>query len=91
MIKKTTPEEEQIAALNAAGRLLESPQWPGGAIEIKPLAGETYEQAVTRVVATLAPAVTARLRSATSWIREYERYTPAPRPRREESLGMFSN
>lgn len=64
---------DQAAALIAAGRLLQSRGWPGGALAIDRGAGETYPQAVARRVATLDQDTRAHLRGIVAWIRDYER------------------
>jgi len=65
--------EEKIAALIAAGRLLQSKQWPGGKREIKREHGESYPQAVLRVIRTLDESEREKLRELTEWVRDYER------------------
>jgi hypothetical protein len=66
-------DAEKIASLLAAGRLLQSRQWPGGKREIKREAGETYPAAVLRVIKTLDPDERAKLRELVAWVRDYER------------------
>ena len=63
----------QIAALVVAGRLLQSRSWPGGKKKIECEPGETYPQAVARVVAGLADGERDHLRELVGWVRSYER------------------
>lgn len=63
----------QAVALVAAGRLLQSRNWPSGEIHIKAQAGETYPQAVARIIATLDAGERDRLRGLVAWVLEYER------------------
>ncbi len=63
----------QAAALVAAGRFLQSRHWPGGGIHIKAQAGETYPQAVARVIATLGDGDRDRLRELVAWVLDYDR------------------
>jgi hypothetical protein len=65
--------DEEAAALLAAGRLLQSRQWFWGKREIKRQAGETYPQAVLRVIKTLDAEERNKLRELTEWVRDYER------------------
>jgi SOS-response transcriptional repressor LexA len=65
--------DEEAAALVAAGRLLQSKQWPGGKREIKRAPGETYPSAVLRVIQTLDESERAKLRELTEWVRAYEK------------------
>lgn len=64
---------EQAAALLAAGRLIQSKCWPGGRIRIELEPGERYPQAVARVIACLSPHERDRLRELVAWVRGYER------------------
>lgn len=66
-------DDETVAALLAAGRLLQSKQWFWGKRQIKRERGETYPQAVLRVIQTLDPDERAKLRELVSWVRDYER------------------
>jgi hypothetical protein len=66
-------DDETVAALLAAGRLLQSRQWFWGKREIKRQAGETYPQAVLRVIKTLPDDERAKLRELTEWVRAYEK------------------
>jgi hypothetical protein len=66
-------DDETVAALLAAGRLLQSKQWFSGKKTIKREEGETYPMAVLRVIQTLPPPERAKLRELTQWVREYER------------------
>lgn len=63
----------QAAALVAAGRLLQSKAWSGGGIPVTRAPGETYPQAVARVVAALDTADRDRLRELVAWVMGYER------------------
>lgn len=65
--------DHQAAALIAAGRILQSRQWPAGPIKIAPAPGETYPQAVARVIAGLADGERDRLRELVAWVMDYER------------------
>ncbi len=69
----------QAAALVAAGRLLQSRRWPGGGIHIKAQAGETYPQAVARIIATLDDGDRGRLRELVAWVLDYDRHDPGRR------------
>jgi hypothetical protein len=62
----------QAAALVAAGRLLQSKSWPGGRQKIERNDGETYPEAVSRVIASLPPAERDHLRELVAWVRSYE-------------------
>lgn len=68
-------DDRHVAALLAAGRLLQSKRWPGGPVKIVPEPGgcETYPQAVARVIAGLATSDRARLRELVGWVLDYER------------------
>lgn len=63
----------QIAALVAAGRLLQSRSWPGGKKKIECEPGETYPQAVARAIATIDAGDRDHLRELVGWVRSYER------------------
>lgn len=65
--------DEEAAAFVAAGRLLQSRDWPSGRKSIQKLPGETYPQAMARVIGTLPEDERRYLRELTSWVREYER------------------
>lgn len=75
--------DRHAAALVSAGRLLQSPSWPGGRIKIEPRkregglqlgeSGETYPQAVARVVAALDDGQRAHLRELVAWVLDYQR------------------
>lgn len=65
--------DEEAAALVAAGRLLQSKDWPYGRKSISKAPGEAYPQAVARVIRTLSEDERRYLRELTSWVREYER------------------
>lgn len=72
--------DAQAAALITAGRLLQSHRWPRGPVRIDRQTGETYPQAVARVVAALDQEDRDRLRGLVAWVLDYERHelTPAP-------------
>lgn len=70
--------DQQAAALVAAGRILQSRQWPAGPIKIAPAPGETYPQAVARVVAALDAGERDRLRELVAWVLDYERHDRSP-------------
>ncbi|MDW8324284.1 MAG: hypothetical protein RMK60_09310 [Burkholderiales bacterium] len=65
--------DEQAATLVAAGRLLQSKQWPYGRKRIEKLSGESYPQAVARVIRALPEDERAYLRELVIWVRDYER------------------
>ncbi|MFZ5499464.1 MAG: hypothetical protein ACOY6N_10495 [Pseudomonadota bacterium] len=65
--------EEEAAAFVAAGRLLQSQSWPSGRKAITKEPGETYPQAVRRVIATLPDDERRLLRELVAWVRSYER------------------
>lgn len=65
--------DQQAAALIAAGRILQSRQWPGSPINIALTPGETYPLAVARVIATLAASDRDHLRGLVAWVLDYER------------------
>jgi threonine synthase len=67
-------EDEKAAALVAAGRFLQSKQWPYGRRKIEREAGETYPEAVARVIETLSDDEKEKLREMVQWIRSYERH-----------------
>jgi hypothetical protein len=66
-------DDETVAALLAAGRLLQSKQWPYGRREIKREPGESYPQAVLRVIKTLNADERNKLRELVAWVRAYEK------------------
>jgi hypothetical protein len=66
-------DDETVAALLAAGRLLQSRQWFWGKREIKRAPGESYPAAVLRVIQTLDENERAKLRELVAWVREYEK------------------
>jgi hypothetical protein len=66
-------EDEKAAVLVAAGRFLQSKQWPFGRREIKREHGESYPQAVLRVIQTLDTEERNKLRELTEWVRQYEK------------------
>lgn len=65
--------DTQARALVAAGRLLQSRGWPGGAVKIEKLAGETYPEAIARVITSLDASDRDRLRELVQWVMDYER------------------
>lgn len=65
--------DEEAAAFVAAGRLLQSSDWPSGKKAISKASGETYPEAVRRVIATLPEDERAHLRELVAWVRSYER------------------
>lgn len=69
----------QAAALVAAGRFLQSRHWPGGGMKITCAPGETYPQAVARVIATLDDGDRDRLRELVAWVLDYDRHDPGRR------------
>lgn len=62
----------QVQALLAAGRLLQSRDWPGGKVCITRLAEEAYPDAVARVIGELTPADRDKLRELVRWVMDYE-------------------
>lgn len=64
--------DRQAAALVAAGRLLQSPRWTGGAVVIARAPGETYPQAVARAIAALDADTRVRLRELVAWVLDYD-------------------
>ena len=68
--------EAQARALIAAGRLLQAKAWSGGPVNIEKREGETYPQAVFRVVSTLGDSDRNRLRELVAWVMEYEKLDP---------------
>lgn len=77
----------QATALVAAGRLLQSRRWPGGGIHIKAQAGETYPQAVARVIETLDGGDREQLRSLVAWVLDYDRHDRSPGDSRNKPEG----
>lgn len=71
--------DRQATALLAAGRLLQSRTWPGGSRKIDPAAGETYPQAVARVIAMLDDSDRGHLRELVAWVLDYDRHDPGRR------------
>jgi hypothetical protein len=70
---KVDMDDQTVAALLAAGRLLQSKQWFFGKREIKRMEGETYPAAVMRTIETLDAEERNKLRELTQWVRDYER------------------
>jgi len=68
----------QAAALVAAGRILQSRNWTGGGIRIKAQAGETYPQAVARIIDTLDGGDREQLRGLVAWVLDYDRHDRSP-------------
>lgn len=69
----TNLNDRQAAILCSAGRLLQSEAWPGGAVKIVRRKGESYPQAVARVIdETQSHDSRDRLRELAKWVREYE-------------------
>lgn len=69
----TNLNDRQAAILCSAGRLLQSDAWPGGAVKIVRRKGESYPQAVARVIdETQSVDSRDRLRELAKWVREYE-------------------
>ena len=68
--------DRQATALLAAGRLLQSRTWPGGSRKIASAAGETYPQAVARVIAALDDSDRDHLRELVAWVLNYDRTPP---------------
>lgn len=69
-----TFNDNQAAALLAAGRLLQSQGWPGGALRIEPRPQETYPQAVARSIAELSALDRDHLRELVAWVLDYQRH-----------------
>jgi hypothetical protein len=65
--------DEKAASLVAAGRLLQSKQWPYGRREITRERGESYPAAVLRVIRSLSSSEREKLRELVHWVRDYER------------------
>lgn len=65
--------DQQAAALIAAGRILQSRQWPAGPVKIAPAPGEAYPLAVVRAIAALDTGERDRLRELVGWVMDYER------------------
>lgn len=70
--------DRQATASLAAGRLLQSRTWPGGSRKIASAAGETYPQAVARIIATLNDGDRDRLRELVTWVLDYDRHDRSP-------------
>lgn len=70
--------DRQATALLTAGRLLQSKSWPGGSRKIDPAPGETYPQAVARVIAALDDGGRDRLRELVAWVLGYDRHDRSP-------------
>lgn len=68
----------QAAALVAAGRFLQSRAWPGGGMKITCAHGETYPQAVARVIETFNDGEREKLRGLVAWVLDYERHDRSP-------------
>lgn len=68
----------QAAALVAAGRLLQSRAWPSGGMKITCVRGETYPQAVARIIATLDDGDRNHLRELVAWVLDYHRHDRGP-------------
>lgn len=66
--------EAQARALVAAGRLLQSKAWPGSRVKIEKREGETYPQAVSRVISTFDDSDRGHLRELVTWVLEYEQF-----------------
>ena len=66
-------DDETVAALLAAGRLLQSKQWFSGRKTIEREPGESYPQAVLQVIQTLPTDERNKLRELVSWVRDYGR------------------
>lgn len=64
--------DEEADAYIAAGRLLQSRQWPFGRRSIEKANGETYPDAVKRVIDTLTENELRVLRELVTWVRSYE-------------------
>lgn len=65
--------DQQASALVAAGRILQSRQWPGSPIKIAPAPGETYPLAAARAIGALDAGERDRLRELVGWVMDYER------------------
>lgn len=70
--------DRQAAALLVAGRLLQSKSWPGGSRKIDPAPGETYPEAVARVITTLDAGDRDHLRELVAWALGYDRHDCTP-------------
>lgn len=68
--------DRQATALLIAGRLLQSRAWPGGSRKIDLAPGETYPQAVARLIATLDIIDRDHLRELVAWVLDYDRSPP---------------
>lgn len=81
--------DRQAAILIAAGGLLQSKSWPGGAVKIVKRKGESYPMAVVRVIAdTQSPDDRDRLRELAKWVREYEEVDASGADRRGYELAF---
>lgn len=69
---KFTPPPAAVRALMIAGRLLQSKDWPGGKVRIQSVDGESYPEAVARVITNLSPASRGHLRESVSWVMDFE-------------------
>ena len=63
----------QLKALKLAGYHLQHREWPGGRKEIKTQPGETYLQAVQRVINGLPDAERDQLRGIVEFVFDYDR------------------
>ncbi len=63
----------QLKALKLAGYHLQHREWPGGRKEIKTADGETYLQAVQRVINGLPADERDRLRGIVEFVMDYDR------------------
>lgn len=72
-VRQRTMNAAQARALVATGRILQSKSWQGGRVKIEKREGETYPQAVARVVDRIDPDARARLRELVAWVLDYER------------------
>jgi hypothetical protein len=63
----------QLKALKLAGYHLQHREWPGGRKEIKTQPGETYLQAVQRIINGLPDAERNQLRGIVEFVMDYDR------------------